>query len=97
MPGRVEIYQAAYETAGWRAVRRKLLEFSKPDENKPGSNLFAIARQCALLGEKNEAFEYLNKVFEKHQTQMVMLKVEPSLDALRDDPRFDELVKRIGL
>jgi DNA-binding winged helix-turn-helix (wHTH) protein/tetratricopeptide (TPR) repeat protein len=97
MPERTEVYQAAYETAGWRAVRRKLLEFSKLDENKPGSNLFAIARQCALLGEKNEAFEYLNKAFEKHQMQMVMLKVEPSLDALRDDPRFDELVTRIGL
>jgi tetratricopeptide (TPR) repeat protein len=97
VPERIEIYRAAYETAGWREVRRKFLEFSKQDENKPGSNLFSIARQCALLGEKDEAFEYLNKAFEKHQMQMVMLNVEPSLDALRDDPRFDELVKRTGL
>ncbi|HEY8559226.1 MAG TPA: hypothetical protein VIL74_02400 [Pyrinomonadaceae bacterium] len=97
MTKRIEIYRKDYETAGWRAVRRKLLEFSKLDEKAPGSNLFAIARQCALLGKKNEAFEYLNKAFEKHQMQMVMLKVEPSLDSLRDDPRFDELVKRVGL
>ena len=96
-PERLKIYQKAYETAGWQGVRRRLLEFSKQDEQKPGSNLFAIARQCALLGEKEQAFEYLNKAFEKHQNHMIMLNVEPALDSLRGDPRFDELVRRIGL
>jgi len=96
-PDRIEIYQKAYETAGWREVRRKLLEFDKLGEQKPGSNLFAIAVQCALLGDKEQAFEYLNKAVEKRHSQMVMLNVEPAFDSLRDDPRFDELVRRVGL
>jgi hypothetical protein len=49
------------------------------------------------LNEKKEAFEYLNKAIEKRQGQMIMLNVEPSFDNLRDDRRFDELVRRIGL
>jgi len=93
----IEVYQKAYETAGWQGVRQKHLEFNKLNEHKPGSNLFAIARQYALLGEKEQAFEYLNKAFEKHQSQMIILNVEPSLDSLRGDPRFDELVRRVGL
>jgi len=53
--------------------------------------------QCALLGDKEQAFEYLNKAVEKRHSQMVMLNVEPAFDSLRDDPRFDELVRRVGL
>ncbi len=50
-----------------------------------------------MLGEKEQAFEYLNKAIEKRHGQLRMLKVEPNFDILRDDPRFDELVKRVGL
>ena len=51
----------------------------------------------AELGEKEKAFAALNKSFEAHENpSLVVLKVEPRLDALRDDPRFDGLLKRIG-
>ncbi len=96
-PESIEPLQKAYETAGWQGVRRKRLEIDKQNEHQPGSNLYAIARQSALLGEKEQAFEYLNKAIEKRHSQLVMLKVEPAFDNLRDDPRFDELVKRVGL
>jgi hypothetical protein len=56
-----------------------------------------MARQCALVGEKEQAFVYLNKAMEKRQGQMIMLNVDPPFDILRADPRFDELVKLIGL
>lgn len=93
----LEDYRAAYVTAGWKGVRLKLLEYSKVNEEATGSNLFAIARQFALLGDKEKAFEYLERAFERRQFQMVMLKVEPPLDLLRSDPRFDDLVRRVGL
>ena len=56
-----------------------------------------MARQCALLGKKEQAFEYLNKAIENRAGQVQMLNVEPPFDILRDDPRFDELVRRVGL
>ncbi len=93
----IELFQNIYKTAGWQGVRRKQLEFEKLNEHKPGSNYYAIASQCALLGEKEQAFEYLNKAFEKRHGQMVLLAVEPVFDSLRDDPRFDEMVRRVGL
>jgi DNA-binding winged helix-turn-helix (wHTH) protein/tetratricopeptide (TPR) repeat protein len=96
-PELVEIYQKAYETAGWEGVRRKKLEIDKQDENKPNSNHFTIARQYALFGDKEQAFVYLNKAIERRHPQVLLLSVDPTFDSLRGDPRFDELVRRIGL
>ena len=94
-PERIEDYQKAYETGGWLGVRRKMLEFEKLSEQTT-SNYYQIARQSAVLGEKEQAFEYLNKALEAGQSQMTMLKVEPLFDSLRDDPRYNELLRRVG-
>lgn len=94
-PERINDYQKAYETGGWQNVNRKILEFEKLNE-QTASNYYRIARQHALLSEKEQAFEYLNKALETRQTQMIMLKVEPAFDYLRDDPRFDALLSRVG-
>ncbi len=90
---RFKAYQRAYETAGWKGVRRKKLEIIKQDELTPRS---AIAVLSALLGEKEEAFKYFNEALEKREWGMIMMNVEPTLDSLRSDPRFDELVRRVG-
>ena len=96
-PERLAPFQNAYKTSGWRGVRQKLFEQQKLNEQKPSANLYAMARQCALLGDKEQAFAYLNKAFEKRQGQMIQFNVEPAFDNLRDDSRFDELVRRVGL
>jgi DNA-binding winged helix-turn-helix (wHTH) protein/tetratricopeptide (TPR) repeat protein len=94
-PDRAEIFQKAYESGGWQAVRRKQLEINKTAANN-GDAYFEMARLSAVLGEKDEAFEFLNKAIEQRDWQMIMLNVEPTLDSLRGDPRFDELVRRVG-
>lgn len=48
------------------------------------------------LGQKDLAFEWLEKSFRDRSYAMVYLQVEPSLDPLRADPRFDSLLQRIG-
>jgi serine/threonine-protein kinase len=96
-PDPIETYQKAYETAGWPGVQRKRLELFKPGENKPGNSFFDRARLCALLGEKEQAFDYLNKAFEQRDWAISTLNVEPALDSLRGDPRYAELVSRVGL
>ncbi len=58
------------------------------------SDLFAII--YAYLGEKEEAFEWLEKAFEEG-ADMSSLKVAPRLDPLRDDPRFHDLLRRMNL
>jgi tetratricopeptide (TPR) repeat protein len=93
----IELFQKTYETSGWQAVRQKFFELNKINDAKPSANYYAIARQCALMGDKEQAFAYLNKALEKRQGQMIMLNVDPPFDVLRDDRRFDELIRRVGL
>jgi eukaryotic-like serine/threonine-protein kinase len=95
-PERIEAFRKAYETAGYQAVERKFLEFSKLDE-QPGSNFYEMAIVSLRVGEREQAFAYLNKAVETRQWEVASLNIDPQLDNLRADPRFTELVKRVGL
>jgi TolB-like protein/Tfp pilus assembly protein PilF len=49
------------------------------------------------IGETDRAFECLDRAFEERSSWLVSLKIEPLLDSIRDDPRFADLVRRVGL
>jgi DNA-binding winged helix-turn-helix (wHTH) protein/TolB-like protein/Flp pilus assembly protein TadD len=49
------------------------------------------------LGDKDRAFEYLNKAYEEHPQTMVHLKSRPMFDSLRSDPRYTELLRKMNL
>jgi serine/threonine protein kinase/Tfp pilus assembly protein PilF len=49
------------------------------------------------LGENDRALEYLEKSYEEHSHWLIYLHIDPSMDDLRDDPRFQDLLKRVGL
>jgi len=49
------------------------------------------------MGDKEEALADLEKVFSEHSNFMTTIKVEPAFDPLRSDPRFQELLRRVGL
>lgn len=49
------------------------------------------------LGDKDQAFAWLDKAYEERSNRLAYLKVEPTWDRLRSDPRFDALLRRIGL
>jgi tetratricopeptide (TPR) repeat protein len=48
------------------------------------------------LGDKDRAFEWLERAYAERSPKVVYLKVEPQLDVLRSDPRFDNLTKKMG-
>jgi hypothetical protein len=56
-----------------------------------------IAQIYAPLEEKDKAFEWLEKGYREHDGRLVQLKVIPEFESLRSDPRFDDLVRRVGL
>jgi hypothetical protein len=56
-----------------------------------------VATIYAGFGEKEQAFQWLQKANDERNTEIVFLKVDPRLDPLRNDPRIDELVKRVGI
>lgn len=49
------------------------------------------------LGNKNEAFKWLDKGYQERSEQVLYLGLEPLVDPLRSDPRFDSLLKKIGI
>jgi tetratricopeptide (TPR) repeat protein len=48
------------------------------------------------LGEKEQALEWLEKSYEERSSTLVWLKVNPSFDTLRSDPKFINLIERVG-
>jgi tetratricopeptide (TPR) repeat protein len=59
-------------------------------------NNWSIARAYVELGQKDKAIAELNKAYADRASGLNWLKVEPQVDPLRDDPRFQELIKKIG-
>jgi hypothetical protein len=51
----------------------------------------------AALGEKDKAFEWLGKGYEQRSWFLTYVKVEPTFDPLRSDPRFQDMLRRMNL
>jgi tetratricopeptide (TPR) repeat protein len=49
------------------------------------------------LGEDDRAIEYLEKSYEEHSHWLIYLHIDPSMDGLRSNPRFQDLLRRVGL
>jgi tetratricopeptide (TPR) repeat protein len=86
-----------YASMGNRDEARKLLaqliDMSKTRYVTP----YAMAIVCAGLGDKEQAIAWLEKGYVDRHVAMAWLKVEPKFDNLRSDPRFQDLVRRVGL
>ena len=86
----------AYAKAGWRAYVQTALEQTVMQrQQKPPS--MVVASYYARLGQKEEALAWLQKGYEERDFRMTLLSVSFEFDNLRSDPRFKELVRRIGL
>ncbi|MBI3418085.1 MAG: protein kinase [Verrucomicrobia bacterium] len=88
----------ALAEAGRHEEARKILEDLRT-RTKQGQYVspFEIGLIHAALRENENAFAKLNEAFDERSGWMAYLNVEPRLKPLRDDPRFKELVKKVGL
>jgi len=87
----------AYAVAGRKndaeSVLAKLKEISKQGHVHPD----LVAGVYAGLGQKEDAFEWLEKAYQVHARDLLELKYDPHFNSLHSDPRFIDLVRRIGL
>ena len=86
-----------YAVTGNKGEAQKLLSEMKDLSVRQYVPPDRIALIYAGLGDKDQAFAWLEKAYDEHSFNMTWLKVEPRWDSLRSDPRFADLVRRIGL
>ena len=86
---------AAYAMAGRRKEALAILE--KLESSQPDFGSVAMAVLYTSLGEREKAFAMLEKAYTARNTKLQDLEIEQGLDPLRTDPRFKDLLRRIGL
>jgi eukaryotic-like serine/threonine-protein kinase len=87
----------AYAVAGRRAEAQKVLDQLAERSKQEYVTTAASAIIYAGLGEKDKAFEWLEKGYEDRSIVTSVIKVDPIWDPLRSDPRFQDLLRRMNL
>jgi len=91
-PKTAALARTSFATGGWQGFLREMTS-KRPD----GVLSYTLATMFVELGEKDKAFAELEKAFENREYQMRFIKIDPSVDALRDDPRFKDLTRRVKM
>jgi len=86
----------AYAKSGRKDDARKLLAELKKQSKERYVASYWIAMIYAGLGEKDEAFAWLEKAYQERSWWLVWIKMDPMVDSLRSDARFTALMRRIG-
>ncbi len=85
---RANSYPAAMKLAAEKLAERSKGSYIQPSE---------VARLYAYAGEKDRAFEWLDRAYEVRDTWLVWLKEDPRFESLRPDPRFHTLLRRMNM
>ena len=80
-----------------KGALNKSIETLQAQRKTGYSSAYFIAQAYADLGEKDQAFQWLNTTYEEHDEHLMWLKTDFVLDPIRSDPRSAELVRKVGL
>ena len=89
--------ELGFRSAGWKGALTKGIEIRQAQRKTGYSSACRIAELYADLGDKDQAFRWLNTAYQERDWCLVGLKTDFVLDPLRSDPRFAELVRKVGL
>jgi tetratricopeptide (TPR) repeat protein len=96
-PAALALLIRAYAHAERRADALRLLEELKRRQKAGYVPTAAFVNAYLGLGDKEQAFVWLERAYQEKSNILQFLKVHPFFDPLRDDPRFVDLVQRVGL
>ena len=87
---------SAYAAAGKRREALRVLDELMEESNRSYVSPARIARVYVWLGDKDQAFAWLEKAYQERSPLVPTVKVDPIFDPLRDDPRFQALLRRLN-
>lgn len=98
----IEELRAAFEQGGLRAMTRAQIRQRLRQEEKPTSSAsFLLATYLSFdygrLGDREQALHWLTVAVDRREDAVIHLLTNPAYDSLRDDPRFQALLKRVNL
>jgi pentatricopeptide repeat protein len=96
-PGALGILIRAYAHAGRRSDALRLLAELKRRRNTGYAPAGALVNAYLGLGENEVAFAWLEQAYKEQSNMLQFVKVHPYFDPIRKDPRFADLVRRVGL
>ena len=96
-PEEIVALKAAYASGGIRSYWQKALELELERSKSKYVAPYSIAVIYGKLNEKDKALQMLEKAYADHSTLLVDLNLEFAFDGMRSDPRFKDLVRRVGL
>ena len=96
-PQRVTQLKVTLAKSGAKGYWKRTLENYKESAKSNYVPPVLVAEACVRVGNKECAFEWLERGLEERDDLMINLKVEPAFDSLRSDPRFQDLVRRVGI
>jgi serine/threonine protein kinase len=88
-----------FRSGKWPGALHRVIEVSLAQRkaNTEYVSPYGIAQYYADLGDKDHAFEWLNTAYQEHDVFLFTLRTDFTMDSLRSDPRYAEMVKKIGL
>lgn len=89
--------EKGFRSGDWPGALTKGIEALQAQRKTGYSSAYTIATMYAQLGDKEQAFRWLNTALQEHVEGVMGLKTDFLLDPLRSDPRFAELVRKVGL
>jgi eukaryotic-like serine/threonine-protein kinase len=93
--------EQAFHSAGWNGALRRFIEYALEKRRTQSSSApeyaYDLAQAYAGLGDKDQAFQWLNTCYQERSPELLSLKTDFRLDSIRSDPRFAELVRKVGL
>ena len=89
---------SGFRSGGWPSAARKAIEVLLAQHKGKANYLasFMIAELYAETGDKDHAFEWLNTAYQEHCPYLQLTPVDFAFDSLRSDPRYAELVRKVG-
>jgi tetratricopeptide (TPR) repeat protein len=86
-----------YASSGSKEEALRVIAELKAKAKQRHVSSYSIATVYAGLGDRDEAFVWLEKAYHERSPGLTWLKVEPMLDSIRSDPRYADLLRRMGL
>jgi len=96
-PGSLELLATAYAHSGRRTEALHLIDELKQRQRRTYVPASAFLNPYLALGDYDQAFVWFERAYREKSAILLWLKVHPFFDPVRNDPRFKDLVHRVGL